>query len=128
MAINYNYTTLNVGTTPNDPSAQTLRSGMMDVNANFQITINNFMAIERLLTGIGVQSHQDIIRTYDFSRMCEYPYFGGLNDNGAWMIRNMEGSVVMYANIRNNPTYMTLMEAFNDRTSLTYNIVADLVF
>ena len=125
-ALDYTYDVLNPGVAPDDQNADDLHTGGMKIVATQETVFNNFRVLEARTT----PSSRDAIREYDLSLEFEYPFFGGTNADGDWLIRNLQGAgqPVVYANVGNNPSVMTLADAWIARLTLMYDNVADLTF
>ena len=124
MTLNYNYPVLDAGDTNFDEDADTIREGGVKIIQTFETIFHNISVLEER----DRRSNREEIRTYDFSLRVDYPHFGGENDAGAWLIRNITGANVTYANIGNNPTVLTLDDAWASRLTIMYSAVNDLVF
>ena len=126
MTLNYNYPTLNVGLRDDDENADSVREGGMKIADTQELIFQNL----RILDERVVLTLSEIIAGFDISEEVEYPYFGGTNSDGAWLIRNQgaSGDQLTYANVGNNPTRVSLADAWANRLTLTYDVLNDLMF
>ena len=129
--LSYDYQRINFGSFPGDPNSDPIRVGAEKLDDNIEVTVSNFMELETRIMNLEAKSNKEIIATFDFSRECEYPYYGGLDDGETnWMVRyvNPGNPTILYANITDNPAMNTLAQAWANRSLLVYVTIAELRF
>ena len=130
--LSFNYPALTIGTMPYEQGVDTVRVGALKILDTFEVVFENFRIIE---DGMGVdRTNKQILRDdYSFNLRVDDDvddtYYGGANADDEWAIKNVPfgDEETTYANMENNPTFTTLDDAWNSRTTLTYDVLNDLV-